>query len=322
MVDGTVWIMLREDIGFVCGACDGFSPVVAQRCVHCGEPLLPETGVHAAPPQAPSAQEEEEPMEQARNYVCKECLSPVPSGHKFCGGCGAAVPPEMMEKRTDYFAPLQAPGKARLTLVRADQDMEGMTLYLHGDEHVVGRSQGELLFPRDPWVSPRHANFLYRDGKLFVHDEGSVNGVYLRIRKPVQLKPGDHFLCGEQVFRLDAPAQDQSPAQPDGTHFYASPHQPEQFRVAQVLVGGIDGMVVADREGRIEIGREECDMNFPEDIYLSARHAVVRSENGQVLLEDAGSRNGTYVRISGEAEINDGDYVFIGRQLIRVEVTG
>ena len=27
-------------------------------------------------------------MEQARNYVCKECSTAVPSGHKFCGTCG------------------------------------------------------------------------------------------------------------------------------------------------------------------------------------------------------------------------------------------
>ncbi len=310
--------MTPEDIGFVCERCAGFSPLQAVHCVHCGVALLVE-----ASPARPCDEEEEEPMEQARNYVCKECFSPVPSGHKFCGACGATVPPEVMEQRTDYFAPLQAPGKARLTLVRADQDMEGMTLYLHGKEHVVGRSQGELLFPRDPWVSPRHANFFYRDGKLFVRDEQSVNGVYLRLREgSVQIAPGDHFLCGEQLFRLDATPDAAQPTAQDGTHFYASPHEPGAFRITQVLAGGIDGMRVEARNGRVEIGREDCDMNFPEDIYLSARHAVVKAEAGGFHLEDLRSRNGTYLRITGEAPLGDGDYLFIGRQLIRVEVTG
>ncbi len=311
--------MTPGDIGFVCACCAGFSPFQAVRCVHCGVVFVQR---ERGPTGEAGSQEEEEAMEQARNYVCKECFSAVPSGHKFCGACGATVPPEMFEQRTDYFAPLQAPGKARLTLVRADQDMEGMTLYLHGKEHVVGRSQGELLFPRDPWVSPRHANFFYRDGKLFVRDEQSINGVYLRLRESVRIAPGDHFLCGEQLFRLDAPPTDARAAGQDGTHFYASPHEPAAFRVTQVLVGGSDGMCVAARQGRVSIGREECDMNFPEDVYLSARHAVLRAEGGDFLLQDEGSRNGTYIRIAGETQLGDGDYLFIGRQLIRVEVSG
>ena len=27
-------------------------------------------------------------MEQANNLICKTCMSPVPSGQKFCGRCG------------------------------------------------------------------------------------------------------------------------------------------------------------------------------------------------------------------------------------------
>ncbi|HEU5480071.1 MAG TPA: zinc ribbon domain-containing protein, partial [Candidatus Tumulicola sp.] len=38
------------------------------------------------------SQEELELMDQAKNYVCKSCSTPVPLGHKFCGRCGAAIP--------------------------------------------------------------------------------------------------------------------------------------------------------------------------------------------------------------------------------------
>ena len=44
----------------------------------------------------------------------KECSTPVPSGHKFCGRCGAVVPPAILELRTEFFGAMQAPGKARL----------------------------------------------------------------------------------------------------------------------------------------------------------------------------------------------------------------
>jgi hypothetical protein len=44
--------------------------------------------------------------------------------------------------------------------------------------------------------------------------------------------------------------------------------------------------------------------------------------SGETLtLVDQGSRNGTYVRIRGERELGNGDYLFLGRNLLRVEVT-
>ncbi|MEO7112240.1 MAG: hypothetical protein ABI183_17475, partial [Polyangiaceae bacterium] len=54
----------------------------------------------------------EELMDQAKNFVCKSCSTAVPMGHKFCGRCGAAVPPEILNARTQFFGQLQVPGKA------------------------------------------------------------------------------------------------------------------------------------------------------------------------------------------------------------------
>ena len=59
--------------------------------------------------------------------------------------------------------------------------MDGLSFHLKAEQHVVGRN-GQLVFPDDPFISPKHANFFYRDGKLVVRDEGSLNGVYLRVR--------------------------------------------------------------------------------------------------------------------------------------------
>jgi pSer/pThr/pTyr-binding forkhead associated (FHA) protein len=43
--------------------------------------------------------------------------------------------------------------------------------------------------------------------------------------------------------------------------------------------------------------------------------------DGQVMLTDLGSKNGTFVRINDEAPLAHGEYVFLGQQLLRVEVT-
>ena len=158
-------------------------------------------------------------MDQAKNFVCRSCSTPVPLGHKFCGRCGAAVPPEILQARTQFFGQLQAPGKAKLILIRGE-GVEGLSYQLNAEQHVVGKS-GQLVFPDDPFVSPRHANFFYRSGKLVVKDEGSVNGVYLRVRGAVDIAPGDFFLAGEQVFRVDATPKLGDTPGPDGTFFYS-----------------------------------------------------------------------------------------------------
>jgi pSer/pThr/pTyr-binding forkhead associated (FHA) protein len=323
---------MELDIGIACGQCDTFSTMGTQQCPVCnnglsiGRAKAHETGPQPAAKQAAAASgvvlSREELMEQARNYVCTQCSTPVPSGHKFCGRCGANVPPEIQQLRTDYFGAMQAPGKARLILIRGDQGVDGLSYLLQGTEHVAGRADAQILFPDDPWLSPRHANFIYRGEKLVVRDEGSLNGVYVRLRQPLPIEPGDYFLCGEQVFRLEGTPKDTSGPDPDMTYFYSSPKRPSPFRIVQILKGGAPGMVYCARENTAQVGREESDLNFPEDVYMSGNHAKIElAPNGKFTLTDSGSKNGTYLRIKGERELAHGDYLFLGKQLLRVEMT-
>ncbi|MBI5544712.1 MAG: FHA domain-containing protein, partial [Deltaproteobacteria bacterium] len=41
-----------------------------------------------------------------------------------------------------------------------------------------------MLFPEDPFLSPLHATFHFRDGKLFLRDEGGPSGTFVRIHGP------------------------------------------------------------------------------------------------------------------------------------------
>ena len=258
-------------------------------------------------------------MDQAKNFVCKSCSTPVPLGHKFCGRCGAAVAPEILNLRTQFFGQLQAPGKAKLILIRGE-GIEGLSYQLNAEQHVVGRN-GQLVFPDDVFVSARHANLFYRGGKLVVRDEGSVNGVFWRVRGTIDVSVGDLFLAGEQVFRIEGPPKSNDGPAPDGTYFYSSPKHQAQFRIVQILQGGAQGMCVSARGTALQIGREGGDLNFPADLYMSASHCRLEEAAGKFQLTDLNSRNGTYVRLKAEKELGHGDYLFIGRKLLRVEIT-
>jgi pSer/pThr/pTyr-binding forkhead associated (FHA) protein len=304
------------------------APAQAQASGGGPSPPLPEPTPRSAPglslPPGSSKSSKAKPsveelMDQAKNFVCRSCSTAVPLGHKFCGRCGAAVPAEILQARTQFFGQLQAPGKAKLILIRGE-GVEGLSYQLNAEEHVVGRL-GQLVFPDDPFVSPRHANFLYRNGKLVVRDEGSVNGVYLRVKGSVEIQPEDSFLAGEQVFRLDAtPKANDQPA-PDGTYFYSSPKHQSPFRITQILQGGAAGMTVCARGPSLQIGREGGDLNFPSDLYMSAAHCRIEEVGGRLMLTDLNSRNGSYIRLRAERDLSHGDYVFIGRKLLRVEIT-
>lgn len=259
-------------------------------------------------------------MEQARHYVCNSCYSPIPAGHKFCGKCGTAVENAGVGADPSYFGDMQIPGKAKLILIKGE-GMDGISYHLNSTDHVAGRTEGAILFTEDKWLSPKHADFYYDDGKLMLRDEESVNGIFLCLRGPTVVQPGAVFMAGEQVFRVEEVAPFDDSPENDGTFFFASPRKEASFRVVQILEGGGSGMVVHARENQVTIGREGGDMNFPNDPYISGRHVKVQwGEDGLQLL-DLDSKNGTYLRLRGEQELVHGDYLFLGRQLLRVEIT-
>jgi pSer/pThr/pTyr-binding forkhead associated (FHA) protein len=91
------------------------------------------------------------------------------------------------------------------------------------------------------------------------------------------------------------------------------------FRLVVVHRDGTDGITYNLLGDQIDIGRTEGDLLF-EDPHLAPRHArIVASLTGRVLtpLE---ARNGVYVRLRGAVDLQDGDYVLMGKQVLKFEV--
>ena len=221
-------------------------------------------------------------------------------------------------KKTLFFGAMQA-ARAKLVLIKGD-GLDGVSFTLAGEEHVAGRVDAPLAFEEDPFLSPRHANFFYRGGALIVRDESAVNGVFIRIRGSREMEPGDRFLVGEQVIEVQ---RSDLPVEPlpedDGTYYYASPSKRTPFRLQQILRGGGTGLAYIPHADVVSLGREDNDINFPDDPFISGHHAQVSFMSGATLT-DLGSKNGTFVRVRDESPLEHGDYVFMGQQLLRVEI--
>ncbi len=108
-------------------------------------------------------------------------------------------------RSTLFFGGAVQSARAKLTLIRGDGE-DGVSFTLAGQEHPAGRGECPISFPDDPFLSPTHANFFYRASsvrgqptELVVRDEGSLNGVYVRISGTANLVSGSNVLIGEQV---------------------------------------------------------------------------------------------------------------------------
>ena len=263
------------------------------------------------------------PDEPGPPRVCPKCGAEYPTTHRFCGECGYRIeaPPEPAVNKTQFFgAAMQESWRARLVLIKGES-ADGVSYHLAGAEHLVGRSDGAILFPEDHLLSPTHCNFFYRGHQLIIRDEGSANGVFVRIKAPMAIEPRQVFLVGEQLLMVEVP-QD-PPVAPDheGTWYYGSPRRPSKMHLVQLLAGGQRGMVVRATSDTLSIGREGNHINFPEDPFISGHHAQLSAlDDGRLVLTDVGSKNGTFLRLLGETRLEHGDFVFIGQQLLRVEV--
>ena len=322
------------DVGLVCDACSALTPIGVPQCARCGEPVALDPRPRRASQQPPAR-----PAAAPGGPACTKCGTTIPPNFRFCPQCGQRVPPardgasfevdtrvgprppaiEAKPRATMMFGgPMQA-ARAKLTLIRGDGE-DGVSFTLAGTDHLAGRGDCPISFPDDQFLSPTHANFRYAKGQLVVIDEGSLNGVYVRIHGSEHLEPGTLVLVGEQVLAVrPAPAVEDLP-DAEGTYFSASMARPAALEIVQQLRGGSTGWVYRLAADTVTIGRENNDINFPDDPFISGRHAQVQWSQGVLTITDLGSRNGTFIRVTGDHVLKHGDYVFLGQQLLRVEI--
>jgi len=188
-----------------------------------------------------------------------------------------------------------------------------------GTEALIG-SQGSVQLPGEQFCHPREARLSARDSRLWIEDLAGGNGVFLRIRTPVELELGDEFVVGDQLLRIEKnPVPDDGP-DPAPTYFYSSPKWPSSFRVLQIFEGGANGCCVVARGNTLQVGSAIGDLVFPDDPLVGEQHCLIEEQAGSVVITDLGSRTGVFVRVHGEQELTHGDELLIGRTRLVVDL--
>jgi pSer/pThr/pTyr-binding forkhead associated (FHA) protein len=68
---------------------------------------------------------------------------------------------------------------------------------------VLGRETGDIVFSDDEFMSRRHAQIAFRNGRGHLEDLGSSNGTFLRLRGPHGLNSGDLIRMGDELLRFE-----------------------------------------------------------------------------------------------------------------------
>jgi len=214
-----------------------------------------------------------------------------------------------------------APAKKTYFQLRVQRSLAGgpETYAPTGDRAIVG-SSGAIALEGEAFCHPEEAMLVFRDNRLWLEDLDGGNGVFLRIRTPVELEIGDEFVVGDQLLRVEKnPRADDGP-DPDPTYFYSSPKWPSSFRVVQIFEGGASGACVVARGNTLQIGSAVGDLVFPDDPLVAEQHCIIEEQAGAVVLTDLGSRTGVFVRIRGEQELSQSDELLVGRTRLVVDL--
>jgi pSer/pThr/pTyr-binding forkhead associated (FHA) protein len=258
--------------------------------------------------------------------TCPQCGHTNPLNNRFCASCGynlAALQQGNIPQHSPQppaAAPVAAGARIVLTALRADGSEAGTYGMPEAPTVTVGRDTGSI-FAGDSYLSPRHATFVRQGGSLLVRDEGSLNGVYLKLQPnaPWPMQYHDIFRIGQEIIRFE-PLVGQGPSA-DGVERLGSPARGYIGRIALVIGRDTTGNAFPVPESGIHMGRERGDVLFSEDGYVSGLHCrIAREHDGNIYLTDVGSSNGTFIRLRAEHVLAPGDVLLMGQQLFRIDM--
>lgn len=288
-----------------CSGCGRANANAASFCQFCGRslvkgPVLVKGGSKPLPP-----------------LLCLDCGVENPGETNFCFECGSRLrsPSSMVPP------PATGPRRARLVAVRRDGS-DGAAYPFDRSQLDIGRTEGDLLFD-DPHLAARHARLIREsEGYLLVPLE-LRNGVYLRIASPTTISSGDYLLVGKQVLMFEEiPALERTlaPGIEQGVVLFGTPTRPPWARLRQMTAAGTARDIYHLTRTEMVLGREQGDIVFSGDEFMSRRHAAIRSKAGGFELEDLGSSNGTFLRLRTQHALCGGEMLRLGDELLRFEL--
>jgi len=252
-------------------------------------------------------------------HRCVKCGDESPIDFEFCGTCGSGLTSKSRNPTVDAGSPgpntFSGP-PATLVVIHPDGS-EGERFHMV-DDGYVGRSVTPM-FSDDSFLSPRH--FLLKKASpntVVIQDNNSLNGTFLRIEGSEILADQSVFRVGQELLLFER-IRDVS-ATSEGVLVQGATNPGYWAKVSLILPKGRIGASFPLLYNEVSFGRENGDIVFFDDGYVSGTHAIIcRNSDGEAILKDGGSLNGTFIRNNMSREISYGSLILVGQQLIRID---
>jgi pSer/pThr/pTyr-binding forkhead associated (FHA) protein len=200
---------------------------------------------------------------------------------------------------------------------------DGQRFALTSEDTIVGRAGADIAFDDDRFLAKQHARIAKgNDGTIKIHPIDTTNGVFKKADGSVELSDGMIVLVGREVLRFERVAPEERTVHPlvrHGVALFGSPPRDPWGRLLQLIPSGGFRDVRHLVGEEVVLGREEGDIVYRDDAFMSRRHAAITWDGKRAMITDLGSSNGTFVRLTGPTTIKAGDHVRMGDQLLRIE---
>jgi pSer/pThr/pTyr-binding forkhead associated (FHA) protein len=192
----------------------------------------------------------------------------------------------------------------------------------HGENRIGGGEDCQLRFPEDGFLAGVHCVLEADLSKVILRPLDQVNGTYLRISAPIELKHGDVIRVGQEVLRFERMDRLVPELNALGLAEAVGVPLPRGVwgRLSQLHLTRQVANAYLLSTPDVFLGRERGDILFPRDGFVSGSHAVLSDRGGRAFLKDLGSSNGTFVRLKQEVPLRSGDLFLLGRNLLRIHL--
>jgi hypothetical protein len=150
---------------------------------------------------------------------------------------------------------------------------------------------------------------------------GFLAVLWLFVLTAVSVMRSDLF--GRKVRRVTAPAKSKAAPPPPPAPKPPKPAKPKRGTPSTLVVtgGALTGTSIRLGGAPITLGRAKDSTLVLDDDYVSSRHARIFPSNGQWLVEDLGSTNGTYLdraKVAAPTPVAIGVPIRVGKTVIEL----
>lgn len=309
------------EIDQTCPHCNGRTPIGFRFCQRCGKPIA-EAGPGGITTSAGAHGQVAEAAQKIRAQSAQSAQPVQPA---------ARPRPSQLQTR-DPAAPRPSPPPSDSgaairssrwgTMVCLNRDGTQGAEYPLAGEYVDIGTDAQIKFV-DPFLAPRHLRLEREGGKVWLTPLDGTNGVFLRIGDQVSLEDNSVILLGRELLRfnlLGPEEREVTAATQHGVRIFGSPVRDAWGRLSQILPNACVRDVRHLIGVEVIIGREEGDVVFADDEFLSRRHASLHWRDERCYLQDLGSSNGSFVRVRERIPVPAGTQLRFGDQVVRIDI--